>query len=122
MALVNVTELLSDPDFVDAIQLITRTPTINSLGENLLSESTLTTIGSVQPASGRAVQRLPEAMRVANVSSFWFKGKITASAPGKYSSLLVFKGTRYQVQLVFDWSNWGEGWSEGTCIAEVPAP
>lgn len=121
MAQINVTELLSDPDFVDVIQLVTRVPQVNSLGENVLTSSTVNSVGSVQPASGRAVNRLPEAMRVANVSSFWFKGTIVASAPGKYSSVLVFKGTRYQVQTVMDWTNWGEGWCEGTCIAEVPA-
>lgn len=121
MAQINVTELLTDPDFVDRIQLVTRKTTINSLGENVLQETVLSTVGSVQPAAGRVVQRLPEALRVANVSSFWFKGAIVAVAPGKYSSVLVFKGTRYQVQLVFDWTNWGEGWCEGTCVAEVPA-
>lgn len=122
MANVDVTELLSDPDFVDPIKLVTRTSSINSFGENTIQEVTLDTIGSVQPASGKTIQRLPEALRVVNISSFWFKGKITTSEPGKYSSVLVFKGQRYQVQTVMDWSNFGEGWCEGTCVAEVPAP
>lgn len=121
MGRIDVTELLTDPDFVGPIQLVSRVPSINSRGENILSESSLCTVGSVQPASGRAIARLPEALRVANVSSFWFKGKIVASAPGKYSSILVFEGQRYQVQTVLDWTNWGAGWCEGTCVAEVPA-
>ncbi len=121
MARIDVTELLTDPDFVDQIQLVTRVPSVNSLGENILAESTIRTIGSVQPADGKVIQRLPEALRVANVSSFWFKGVIEASAPGKYSSILVFKGRRFQVQTVQDWTNWGAGWCEGTCVAELPA-
>ena len=121
MAKINVTELMTDPDFVDVMSVVTRVPSINSYGENILQESTLETVGSVQPASGKVLQRLPEAMRLANVSSFWFKGQIIATAPGKYSSVLVFKNQRYQVQSVSDWSNWGEGYTEGTCIAEVPA-
>lgn len=122
MAQIDVTELLSDPDFVDRILLVTRKPSINSLGENILEECSVETIGSVQPASGRVVQRLPDDLRVANISSFWFKGKIVASEPGKYSSILIFKGMRYQVQTVDDWTNWGAGWCEGTCVGEVPAP
>ncbi len=118
----DTTELLTDPDFVDRLQLVTRTPAINSFGENILSELTQDSEGSVQPASGKVIQRLPEALRVMNLSSFWFKGTIITSAPGKYSSLIVFKGMRYQVQHVFDWSNWGAGWCEGVCVAEVPAP
>ncbi len=121
MAQVNVTELLVDPDFIDAMTLVTRKPSVNSLGENVLKEESLLSVGSVQPASGRVIQRLPEALRVANISSFWFKGKIVASEPGRYSSIIVFKGSRYQVQTVDDWTNWGEGWSEGVCTAEVPA-
>lgn len=121
MALVDVTELLSDPDFVDPIEVITRVPSVNSLGENYLAESVVSSIGSVQPADFGTVQKLPEEMRVADVSSFWFKGRIIATAPGRYSSILVFRGQRYQVQTVANWSNFGQGYTEGTCIVEVPA-
>lgn len=122
MSRIDVSELMLDPDFVGPISLISRVPSINSLGENTLSEAILESVGSVQPASGKAIQRLPEALRVANVSSFWFKGKIITSEPGKYSDVLVFAGQRFQVQMVLDWTNWGAGWCEGLCIAEVPAP
>lgn len=121
MAQIDVTELLSDPDFVDEMSILHRRPKVNSFGENTITEEKVDTVGSVQPASGRTLQRLPEALRVANVSSFWVKGGIIASEPGKYTDILVFRGKRYQVQIVFDWSNWGPGYSEGTCVAEVPA-
>lgn len=106
---------------MDAVTLYQRLPRVNSLGENIITETCIQSYGSVQPASGRTIQRLPDELRVANVASFWFKGEIVASAPGKYSSILVFRGKRYQVQLVFDWLNFGAGWCEGVCIAEVPA-
>ena len=122
MSRIDVSDLLLDPDFVGPISLISRVPSVNSFGENILSESTLNAVGSVQPASGKVIQRLPEALRVANVSSFWFRGKIVTAEPGKYSDILVFAGQRYQVQMVFDWTNWGAGWCEGTCVAEIPAP
>ena len=51
MAQISVTELLEDPDFVDPIQVITRTTTVNGLGENILTETVLNTFGSVQPAN-----------------------------------------------------------------------
>lgn len=121
MAQIDVSELLSDPDFVDPMQLITRTPRNNSYGEQTLNESTLNSIGSIQSASPDTIAKLPEVFRVANLKSFWFKGEIIASAPGKYSSVLVFNGVRYQVVSVFDWTNWGAGWTEGACIAERPS-
>ncbi len=122
MALIDVSELMHDPDFVDTMTHITRVPTINSYGENLLQETSTPTVGSIQPATGDAVLRLPEALRTSNVNSFWLFGSIVTSAPGRYTDILVFKGKRYQVQTVQDWTHWGAGWSEGLCIAEVPAP
>lgn len=120
-AQIQVSEMLHDPDFVDPIVLINRKPRVNNSGENTLTEVSIKSYGAVQPISGRDVLRIPEALRVANMSSFWFKGVIVATAPGKYSSLLVFKGLRYEVQHVYDWSNYGPGYTEGVCVAEVPA-
>ena len=79
------------------------------------------TVGSVQPASGKVVQRLPDALRVADISSFWVKGVITADGTTKYPDILVFQGRRYQVQTVADFSNYGQGYCEGTCVAEKPS-
>lgn len=121
MSRIDVSELMTDPDFIDKVQLVSRVSQVNSLGENLVSESTVNTVGCVQPASGKALTRLPQALRLTNVSSFWLKAPIIASEPGKYSSILVFKGRRYQVQTVMDWSSWGAGWTEGTCVAEAPS-
>lgn len=118
MAQVDVSDILSDPDFTDKVTLITRIPRVSAKGENELFEEPVETVGSVQPASGRALIRVPENLRVANMSSFWVRGIIIAAAPGKYSSILVFQGRRYEVQHVFDWSNWGEGYTEGICVAE----
>ena len=121
MAQIDVTELLSDPDFVDAMQVITRYPSVSTLGEVSFGMSVVNSVGCVQPADYKTVQKLPDSLQVEDVSSFWFKGAIIASAPGKYSSVIVFRGQRYQVQTVADYSNWGEGYSEGTCVVEVPA-
>jgi hypothetical protein len=120
MADVDVSELLCDPDFVDPIQVITRVTRVDLQGKNRLQEQVQNTFGSVQPAKYAAVMKAPEAMRVENLMSFWFKGAIIASAPGDYSSILVFKGKRYQVKTVSDWSSFGDGFTEGLCVAQVP--
>lgn len=122
MSKVDVSDLLSDPEFVDNVILINRTPRINGKGENTLVDQATNTIGSVQPISGRTMMKVPETMRAENLSSFWLRATIIAVAPGKYSSILVFKGFRFQVRHVYDWSVWGEGFTEGLCVAEVPAP
>lgn len=120
MAQIDVTELLTDPDFVDECTLIHRTTTVNTFGENVLTETPVVTVGSVQPASGKTLMRLPDALRSANVYSFWIKGEIVADGTSKYPDIISFKGKRYQVQTIFDWTNWGAGYSEGVAVAEVP--
>src|SRR5690348_279337 len=121
MALIDVTELMVDPDFVDIMQVVTRREYVDSLGQSHFEENILSTVGSIQPASGEVVKKLPESMQTSDVSTFFFKGKIIASAPGKYSSIIIFNGNRYQVQKVNDFSNWGEGFTEGICVVETPA-
>lgn len=122
MAQIDITELLTDPDFVDAMTVITRYPQVSSLGENFIKESEVDSFGSVQPADYKTVQKLPEAMRTEELYSFWFKGQIVTSDQCKYPSIIVFKNLRYQVRQVADWSNWGQGWVEGICVQEIPAP
>lgn len=121
MGQIDVTELLSDPDFVDRLVLINRKSVVDTRGQNQLTETSIKTWGSIQPISGKTLSRLPDEFRVANVKSFWIKGTIVSDAKGKYSDIIVSRGVRYTVQYVFDWTNWGEGWCEGTCVQEKPA-
>lgn len=118
MANIDVSELMIDPDFVDPVVLVHRTPTVSNLGENSLQEITVATVGSVQPASGQTIQRLPDAMRVGDVNSFWVRGEIVSDGNCQYPDLIQYKGVAYAVQTVNNWTNWGGGWSVGTCIRQ----
>lgn len=121
MAQIDVTDILSDPEFMDPVILIHRKPIVDEFGENQLIETQVATFASVQPTSGKTLQRLPEALRVSDVSSFWIKGKIIADGKCQYPDVIVFRCARYAVQMVFDWSFWGNGWSEGVCVREKPS-
>ena len=120
MANIDVSELMTDPDFVDPVTVVARTFVVDTLGQNQLTESCEPSYGSVQPASGKTMQRLPDALRVANVMSFWVNNDIRAKHSKEYPVVLVFEGTRFAVQTIFPWTNWGQGYCEGTCVAEAP--
>ena|SRR5271166_3043766 len=121
MGLIDVSDILADPDLVEQIVIIHRTPETDQYGENRLKECGVSTVGSVQSISGKTLQRLPEKFQVANVKSFWVRGKIVSDGEHKYPDILVSQGVRYAVQMIFDWTNWGSGWCEGTCVQERPA-
>lgn len=117
MALIDVTDILVDPDFVNEIQIIRRVASVNNLGENQVNESEpIITVGSVQPASQKDIIRLPEAMRLKDLRSFWVRGEIKAG--GVYPDILVFANKRFQVFAVEPWDNYGSGWNRGLCVAE----
>lgn len=118
MAQLDVSELVLDPLFVDPLTLIHRTPTVNSMGENTLVESPISTVGSVQPASNKQLSRLPEALQVADVRSFFIKVEIITDGASKYPDIIVFGGKRFQVLTSAPWLNYGGGWNEGVCVAE----
>lgn len=122
MGSIDVTELLSDPDFFDSIKIIKRKATVGDDGLNKITEKEIHTIGVIQPASGKTLQRLPEALRAADVSSFWVRGHLDADDCDKsYPTIIVYGCKRYQIQSVMDYTNWGAGWCEGTAIREKPA-
>ncbi len=120
MGQIDVSDVLGDPDFMDAIVLIHRAPCVDQYGKNHLKETGIQTFGCVQPASGKTLSRLPEALRVANLMSFWVKGKIVADGKSQYPDIIVSKGVRFEVQTVMDWTNWGDGWCEGTAVQGKP--
>lgn len=121
MAQLDVSELFTDPEFVDEMYLVTRVAAVNSLGENFLNQSSCKTVGSVQPTDGPTMNRVPDALRNENLSSFWIQAPLADTSGCKYPSIIIFKGKRFQVKHVFDWTNWGAGFSEGLCVAENPS-
>ena len=121
MGQIDVTDILADPDFTDPVTIIHRLSSVDQFGANQLSERSESTLGVVQPASGKTLARLPEAYRVGSVMSFWVQGKIVSDGSCQYPDILVHKCQRYQVQTIMDWTNWGSGWCEGTAVREKPS-
>lgn len=118
MANIDVTPLFTDSDFIDEMRLITRSATVSTMGENLISESAKYVVGCIQPAEGKLLNRLPEALRNERVNSFWINGAVLTTENCKYPSILEYRGKRYQIRKLFDYTNWGAGWTEGVCVEE----
>lgn len=121
MALIDVSDLLSDPDFIDPIIVIRRTSTTNSFGENVLFETEIQTFANVQPASTKQIMRLPEDLRMADVRSFYLRLEIVQDGTTDYPDILVFQGKRFEIQTAAPWLNYGSGWNEGVCVGQKPS-
>ena len=92
MADIDVSELLSDPDFVDDVVLIRRAYSVNQYGETELAEQTITIRASVQPAivfykSNRLLDRVNVLQGARSLSDL---GCATAAARNRSLVSIVF--------------------------------
>jgi len=119
MASLDVSFLLTDPDFTDRVTRITRSSTINQWGEQQLAEIQDTITVVVQGTTSDTLNRLPDVANLSLGIEVWYKGQLNVEAAGGYSDLIVWQGRRYQVvALLEDLMNWGQGWTHAACTME----
>lgn len=121
MALLDVSELLGDPDFTDVAQIIRRSRAVNEFGENVLTEApTNDLLVVVQPAKPSALERLPEGAKLKESINIWFQGTINIEAVNGYSDIIVWRGDRYTVIDTDDFTNYGAGYTKALCLRGKP--
>ena len=120
MALIDVSELLTDPDFTNSVTLIRRSSTVNSYGENVMTETSSTITAVVQGAGTESLERVPEGARLSDLIDVFYKGALHAESPGGYADVIVWSGKRYQVaEVVEDFLNYGAGFTKAICKLEA---
>jgi len=115
MARIDVSELMTDPDFVMTFTIVRRVPTVNTFGENTLAETTVNAVGSIQAATGETAKRLPDGVQLSNFKTIFTKAVIKADAAGKYVDQIEIKGQRFNVFQVLPWEDFGAGWFMVDC-------
>jgi hypothetical protein len=95
MALIDVSELMSDPDFVNQFTIVRRTSKVNDFGENEISDTNICAIGSIQAGNGDTLKRLPEAARKENAITVYTKTELRAdSTTNGYSDVIIWNCQR----------------------------
>jgi galactose-6-phosphate isomerase len=121
MADLDVSFLLDDSLFVDEFQLFKRQASVNQDGEGIMPDGkAVNCTGSVQPASQRDIERLPEALRNHEAIRIYTREVLSADEQGRYADVVVWRGSRWQVKAVDDWSNYGDGYVKAICLMEQP--
>lgn len=121
MALIDVTQLFSDPDFTDTVQLIRRSKTVNTHGEGVLTEAAALNVSMVvQPATGDDLKKTPEAAVLTEYIKVWFQGELNLQTVSGYSDIIVHRGRRFECYTPDDFGNYGAGYMSAICILENP--
>jgi hypothetical protein len=113
MALQDLAQYMIDPDFVDEVTLIRRTPQeISDKGRSSFVETASQVYMCVQGRGTEKLNRTSDSAWLTDAMDFYYAGTLYAASPGGYADVIVWKGRRYQVEEVpEDFSNYGSGWT-----------
>jgi hypothetical protein len=115
MALIDVSALLDDPDFIDQYTYTRRVQTVGSDGVGVLTPTGPTVAqGSIQAATAKDLARFPDDARAGDWIRIYTRTALLAQdeAAGIYADLVTWRGRLYQVNAADDWSNYGAGYTK----------
>lgn len=114
---IDVTDLLSDPDFVmHDLVAISRAQSVNDTGRTENTETRTTFSGVVFPGTGNMMLRTPDGERVTGDISIVTRHYLTDGiGRGRTADVVEYAGGRYIVKNTFDYSNWGRGFVMAVC-------
>lgn len=119
MANVDVTALLSDPDFVDTFTIIRRTASVNAYGETVIVETSSPITACVQGIDPEKLAKIATDARLSGGVEVWYNGRINVDPTGGYSDIIIWNGERYEaVSIDENFINYGTngGWTHATFV------
>lgn len=122
MAIIDVSELMADLDFIDPVVLRTATTTVDTYGVNQLSYVNSDAYASVQPADYKELRRLPEEIMMSDVRKFYLKTDLILNGTTAYPDIIVFQGFEFVVMNSAPWGNYGSGYYKGICVRKDLSP
>ena len=116
MPFLDVTDVLSDPDFADTVSVLRTATAVDIFGENLATSATTTSAVSavVTPASSNDLKRLPDTARLEGAITLISTFRFTSGQPGFTADVVTWQGRQYTVMNLDDWSQFGAGFVRAT--------
>lgn len=116
MPLLDVSDILSDPDFADSVVVTRSTVTTDPLTGRTTTVQTETPISAVVTSDmGRNLQRNPEASISTGSILMHSVFRFTEGGDGLDADTVTWNGRRYTVVTVDDYSRYGAGFTCATC-------
>ena len=116
MALIDVTDVLLDPDFMSLGLICERSTQI--VGDDGLAVNTIKKIrfaGVVTSNTGDILERLAEGQRIKGSITIHTKFQLTDGSLGNGTDVIQWRGSRYTVSNVNDYSHFGRGFVAANC-------
>lgn len=115
MASLDVSFLLTDPDFADTLTARRLAQSVGSNGRAVSIATDADFVGVAFPGTGNLLVRGPDGERVSADMTVATMHPLSAGSDGNPADEVVWRGSRYTVKSVQDYSNWGAGFVLALC-------
>lgn len=116
MALLDVTDVLLDPDFMDlGIICCRQDQVVGDDGRASNTETQTPFAGVVTSDSGDILQRIAEGSRIVGSITIHTIFSLQDGGAGRDADEVIWSGTRYTVSNVNNYSHFGRGFVAATC-------
>lgn len=115
MPLLDVAEILLDPDFVDSLVCARMTQTVDDNGVATDAPTTAPFWGVVTNNSGDLLMRMAEGSHVKGSITVHSQFLLQAGSDGLDADVVTWNGRQYTVTNVGDWSRFGIGFTAANC-------
>jgi len=128
MAELDVSELMSDPDFISPFQVIRSGETIDVHGRTLLApQPTKKIFGVIFPISARTMNMLADAINVNGAIEIYTKFRLEGSSKTTQADTVFWQNNTYVVANVQSLTHFGLGFVHAVCqlkdlVAAAPNP
>lgn len=118
MALLDVSEVLSDPLFTSCVTLVRCVEEIDDFGEPKWRDAERFDIRAVVTADQKTIDRLPEALKRAGTILVRFQIDDAPGYQAKGYDAVIWRGRRFVVKDAADYSHFGAGFIRMVCWPE----
>ena len=122
MPLLDVSDVLLDPDFADTITVYRQAVTVGSDGRSVRVQTSFTTGAVVTPDKFSTLQRQAEGSNVSETITVTTQFRLTSSTDGYDADEILWNGKRYVVIAVGDCTRYGAGFVEASASLKGMSP
>lgn len=115
MPLLDVSDVLLDPDFAQTISVIRRSESVNNFGRTDLTSTQTDGIIAVVTSGQSRLDRGADVDVSPNTIVVHTQFRLRGEAPGVKPDLVIWHGNRYLVNKANDWSDFGAGFIMAEC-------
>jgi galactose-6-phosphate isomerase len=117
MPLLDVTEVLADPDLADTFSVLRRTETINASGEVVVTSQQINGVVGVVTAGSESLSRGEDFQSLTKTLSVTTTFRLQGPSPGRQPDIVLWGGSQFLVTFIDDFTHFGKGHVEAECVS-----